>query len=115
MKNFKKKFLDYVVGDRKVPRENRERVGQNLMILSVLTLLLLLERIGNLVLIYLKGRPLFIKPFKKFRLNAGLFMIVMEIPSQKIQPLIIFMLLLINLMCRLPVKNYMFSLHNMIK
>ena len=35
MKNFKKKFLDYVVGDRRVPRENRERVGQNLMILSV--------------------------------------------------------------------------------
>lgn len=35
MNNFKKRFLDYVIGDRRTPEKNRERVGQNLMILSV--------------------------------------------------------------------------------
>ncbi|WP_373822904.1 penicillin-binding protein PBP2X [Streptococcus ferus] len=35
MRTFMKSFLDYVVGDRRTPQKNRERVGQNLMILSV--------------------------------------------------------------------------------
>ena len=34
MRTFMKTFLDYVVGDRRTPQKNRERVGQNLMILS---------------------------------------------------------------------------------
>lgn len=36
MKEFKKRFLTYVLADRQSPTENRERVGQNLMILSIL-------------------------------------------------------------------------------
>lgn len=35
MKQVIKKFLDYVVSDRKSPQKNRERVGQNLMILAI--------------------------------------------------------------------------------
>lgn len=35
MKKLARLFLNYVVGDRKTPAKNRERVGQNLMILAV--------------------------------------------------------------------------------
>lgn len=35
MKKLRKRFLDYVIKDRRTPNKNRERVGQNLMILSV--------------------------------------------------------------------------------
>ena len=35
MKKLMNRFLDYVVKDRRTPDKNRERVGQNLMILAV--------------------------------------------------------------------------------
>lgn len=61
------RFLDYVVKDRRTPDKNRERVGQNLMILAVFLSLcllsilpLLLGQIQNLVIIYQAKRQMFI-------------------------------------------------------
>lgn len=36
MKKFKKRFLAFVLADRLTPKQNRERVGQNLMMLTIL-------------------------------------------------------------------------------
>ena len=60
------RFLDYVVKDRRTPDKNRERVGQNLMILAVflfwfiINFAIIVEQIQNLVIIYQVKRQMFI-------------------------------------------------------
>ena len=63
MKKLMNRFLDYVVKDRRTPDKNRERVGQNLMILAVFLFFVFIINLGqiqNLVIIYQAKHQMFI-------------------------------------------------------
>lgn len=114
MKKLINRFLDYVVKDRRTPNKNRERVGQNLMILAVFLFFVFVINFAIIIGTDTKfGHNLSTEASEVYQKEVTVqakrvrFMTVMVLLLQRIQQPTVSMLLFQHLMFHQQAKNYM--------